>query len=159
MKKKPAVAANGFATKTDLKRLEGAMNVRFTVVDKRFEQVDRRFEQVDKRFVEVEDQIRMVREGIRMDFEFFKEDLTHHFTNEWQKKIDPFLVEIVKHRENEALWAEQNARADERIILFQERLDEINQWVEERKKQEPVIAEQSRLTQILLEKIAKKVGV
>jgi len=135
------------------------MNVRFTVVDKRFEQVDRRFEQVDKRFVEVEDQIRMVREGIKMDFEFFKEDLTHHFTNEWQKKIDPFLVEIVKYRENEVILAEQNRRADKRTSQFQERLNGISQWVEERKKQEPLIAEQYRLTEILLQKIAKKVGV
>ena len=97
------VSANGFAAKSDLKKLEGTMNIRFIAVDKRFEQVDKRFEQVDKRFVEVEDQIRMVREGIKMDFEFFKEDLTHHFTNEWQKKIDPFLVEIVKYRKNEVL--------------------------------------------------------
>lgn len=113
---------NGFATKSDLKKLENKMDRRFEQVDRRFEQVDKRFIEVGKRFGEVRDQILGVRNRIDMKFEFLAEDLTRKFTHEWQKKIDPILVEIEKHREKEIIWAEQNRRTQSLVERIAEKV-------------------------------------
>lgn len=94
---------NGFATKADLKKLEQKMDRRFGQVDRRFVAVDKRFEQMEARFV-------WFREEIKIDLEEFRENISREFDDKWNKKIDPILGELIKHREQEVIAAEQNRR-------------------------------------------------
>lgn len=97
------IKGNSFATKADLKQLEKKMDRRFVQVDGRFISVDKRFEQMDARFV-------WFRQEIKIDLEEFRENISREFHDEWNKKIDPMLGELVKHREQEVISAEQNRR-------------------------------------------------
>lgn len=106
-------SANGYATKNDLHQLEKRINTRFRQVDKRFAQVDKRFAQVDKRLEEVELKIGWLREQIRADLEQFKLDTFTEFDSRWITRIDPILADIVRHREQEVIWAEQNRHTNQ----------------------------------------------
>ena len=77
---------NGFATKSDLKKLK---------LD-----IDRN---LDKRFS-------WFRSEIKDDFEIWRKDTFRQFEHRWQQQIDPIMVEIAKHREKEILHWHQYDR-------------------------------------------------
>lgn len=90
---------NSFATKNDVRKLQHQVSG-----------LDRRLGRVEARVGKVEDRFVWFREEIKIDLKEFRESFMKEVTHEWQKKIDPFLAEIAKHRDQEVISAEQNRR-------------------------------------------------
>ena len=90
--------SNGFATKSDVKRLDQKM-------DRRFAAVDKRFQQVDERFI-------WFRNEINLDLENFKKDTYREFEHRWQQLADPILKEVVAMREEQAAHYMRHDRTD-----------------------------------------------
>ena len=105
---------NGYATKIDLKNLEGKMDSRFEQVDKRFEQINKKLGKIDMRL------------GIfKIEWDGWKQDALTEFNSSWITRIDPILADIERHREQEVIWTEQNLRLEERVNSFDKKLDAI----------------------------------
>ncbi|MBI5356723.1 hypothetical protein HZB78_03865 [Candidatus Collierbacteria bacterium] len=151
---------NGYATKIDLKKLEGKMDLKFEQVDKRFEQVDKRFEQVDKRFGQIDKKLGKIdmRLGIfHFEWEEWEKDALTEFNSQWITRIDPILAEIEKHREQEIIWAEENRQTQIEVKKNDARIGQIMNWIEGRKVLEPQWNEQNRQIQIAVRKLEGKV--
>lgn len=110
---------NGYATKIDLKKLEGKMDHRFEQVDKRFEQVDKRFGQIDKKLGKID-----MRLGIfHFEWDAWKQDALTEFNSQWITRIDPILADIEKHREQEVIWAEENRQTKDAVHKLENKVD------------------------------------
>ena len=125
--------SNGFATKGDLKKLEGKMDHRFEQVDKRFGKIDKKLGKIDMRL------------GIfHFEWDAWKQDALTEFNSRWITRIDPILADIERHQEQEIIWAEENRQTQIAVRDNEIRIGKIMQWIEERRSLEPQLAEQNR---------------